>query len=177
VRNEFTLGVLVSELVNNCGDEFTACRAAGVSPMFLAQWRKDDPIIDEKIVEASRVGAMSLKSEAIRRAVHGDEKGIYFKGEKVGSEYVKSDGLLQTLLKTLPEFQGESEAARNVFHGPVQINNNMPRAANYEEWLAMKDATLKRRADQEALPAPDAPIDAEFTEVAPSPFASLQGVI
>jgi hypothetical protein len=47
----------------------------------------------------------------------------------------------------------------------------MPRAENYEQWLAMKKATLEK--PKEALPAPNIEVvDAEFVEV--KPFTGIE---
>jgi hypothetical protein len=121
--------------------------------MFVQQWMKDDKEFATAITEAERVGALSLQSAAIKRAVHGVEKGVYFKGERVDTEVQYSDGLLTTLLKArLPEtFGAEAAEGGNTFNGPTQINI-MPRADTYDQWLAMKDATLARR---DALDAAD----------------------
>lgn len=175
MRNEMTLNALGNELQRNCGDILAACRAVGVSLIFVNQWRKDDKLVDEKLTEAERVGTQGLVSAAIQRGVHGVQEGIYYKGAWIADKTVYSDGLLQTLLKAkVPEFAKDGE------NGGVQVNVNvaniMPRAANYSEWLAMKDQTMNR-----ALPAPDAdrdaslealgrimcepPIDAEYVEI------------
>jgi hypothetical protein len=179
VRTQAMLDSLVQALQVNCGDLFDAARRCGVSLIFVRQWMKDDADVRDALTEGERVGAMALQSEAIRRAVIGEEKGVYFKGEQVGVEYVKSDGLLQTLLKgRIPEtFGADAEGARNVFNGPTQIIN-MPRAENYDQWLQMKDATLARRdkldAADRALPAPDTPIiDVTAVPVPASPFEGL----
>lgn len=165
MRTEMTLSLLVSELQSNCGDMLSACQRVGVSLIFVNQWRKDDKIIDEQLREAERVGVQGLVSEAIRRAVHGTEKGVYYKGAKVDTELQYSDGLLQTLLKAkIPEFAKDAEGS-NV-HLNVNIANVMPRATNYDEWLSMKQATLA--PPPEALPAPDPQVvDAEFAEIEP----------
>lgn len=158
MRNEITLNALATELQRNCGDTLAACRAVGVSLVFVNQWRKDDKVANEILSEAERVGTQGLVSAAIQRAVHGVEEDVYYKGEVVGQKVNYSDGLLTTLLKAkVPEFAKDSEG------GNVQVNVNvaniMPRAANYSEWLAMKDQTVNR-----ALPSPtvDDAIDAEY---------------
>ena len=141
----------------------------GISLIFVNQWRKDDKEVDEILSEAARVGTQGLVSAAIQRAVHGVEEDVYYKGNVCGTKTVYSDGLLQTLLKAkVPEFSKESEGpGANVI---VQIANLMPRAANYEEWLAMKDQTINR-----ALPTPntDDVIDAEFVEKPANVFAGI----
>lgn len=163
-RTQATLDAIVQTLQVNCGDLFDACKRCLVSPVFVRQWMKDDKDVAALIVEAERVGALALQSEAIRRAVHGVEKGVYFKGEMVDTETVYSDGLLTTLLKgRMAETFGGEEQRGATFNGPTQINI-MPRANTYDEWLAMKDATLTRRdgmdkTDANMLPAPDQMID------------------
>jgi hypothetical protein len=174
------LDALVQALQVNCGDRFDACRRAMVSPMFLEQWMKDDKDVQAQITEAERVGALSLQSAAIQRAVHGVEKGVYFKGERVDTEIQYSDGLLTTLLKgRLPEIYGpDTEGKGNTFNGPTQINI-MPRANSYDEWLAMKDATLTRRdkldAEEKAAKALPAPVEGSRPH-ALGPFIELEAM-
>jgi hypothetical protein len=166
-RTQATLDALVAELQGNCGDLFAACQRTGVSLIFVRTWMKDDKEVAAQLVEAERVGAMGLQSEAIRRATVGEEKGVYFKGERVGTEYVKSDGLLQTLLKgRLPDIFGkDSEGLGGITaNGNVQINI-MPRAANYDEWLTMKESTLALRSRNEAAAALPAPVTIDVTPV------------
>lgn len=160
MRNEGTLAAIEAELQRNCGDELAAAQAVGVSLKFVYQWRKDDGAVDARLAEAARVGTQGLVSAAIQRAVHGVQKGIYFKGVRVDEETVYSDGLLQTLLKAkVPEFAKDGEGAGvNV---QVNIANLMPRAKTYDQWLEMKNQTF-------ALPAPQPTLeDAEFVPVDP----------
>jgi hypothetical protein len=181
MRTQAVLTGLIEALQVNCGDLFDACKRCQVSPVFVRQWRKDDKDVDAQITEAERVGALALQSEAIRRAVHGVEKGVYFKGECVDTETVYSDGLLTTLLKgRIGEVFGGEDQRANVFNGPTQINV-MPRAENYEDWLRMKDATLTRRDELDKTDAnmidvtPVAPeTQAAYRLMAPpSPFEGL----
>lgn len=177
MRNETTLDALSVELQRNCGDILAACKAVGVSLIFVNQWRKDDKKTDEALTEAERVGTQGLVSAAIQRGVHGVEEAVYHKGQVVGYKTNYSDGLLGKLLDAKIDGFGKGDTA------PMQVNVNvaniMPRAANYSEWLAMKDQTINR-----ALPAPDEdreaslealsrimcepPIDAEYVEVEPA---------
>ena len=163
MRTEMTLSLLVQQLQANCGDMLDACKSVGVSLIFVNQWRKDDKEVHERLTEAERVGMQGLVSEAIRRGVRGHDEDVYFKGEVVGTKKVFSDGLLQSLLKAkIPEFSKDGESGGTHVH--VNIANVMPRANNYEEWLAMKQATLT--PPPEALPAPDVSVtDAEYVEV------------
>lgn len=147
MRTEATLEILESELQRNCGDILAACRSAGVSLVFVEQWRKDDKKVAERLLESERVGTQGLVSAAIQRGVHGVDKGVYYKGELVDTEKVYSDSLLTTLLKAkVPEFAKDAEGGG----GGVTVNiaNIMPRADNYEQWLSMKQATLAKPLEQ-----------------------------
>lgn len=170
MRNDATLTAICNELQRNCGDILAACKAVGVSLIFVNQWRKDDKETDAQITEAERVGTQGLVSAAIQRAVHGVAKGVYYKGIRVDEEMQYSDGLLQTLLKAkLPEFKADSEGSGVQVN--VNVANLMPRASSYDEWLTMKAQTLAPPA--EALPAPET-IDAEYVEVVP--VRAFQGI-
>lgn len=157
MRNEITLNSLVRELQSNCGDELAACKAVGVSLIFVNQWRRDDKKVDAALAEAAQVGSQGLVSAAIERAVRGYDDAVYYKGVVVGQKRNYSDGLLSLLLKAKrPEF-ASGEGGVNV---QVNVANVMPRAGSYTEWLAMKDQTLNRIA----IPAPEI-VDAEYSEV------------
>lgn len=184
MRNESTLNALVNELQRNCGDELAACKAVGVSLIFVNTWRRDDAKVDAALKEAANVGTMGLVSAAIQRAVHGIQEDVWYKGEAVGEKTVYSDGLLQTLLKAKrPEFAKDGESG---VHVQVNVANMMPRASNYEEWLTMKAKTVNR-----ALPAPEGDrdqslealgrimcepaIDAEYVTIEPyNPFKGIE---
>lgn len=166
MRTATTLSALIAELSANCGDMFEACRTVMVSTMFVTQWRKDDKEVDAQLREAERVGAMRLESEAIRRAVHGVKKGVYYQGDRVDEETVYSDTLLQVVMKAnIAKYATGGDSGGNTFNGPTQINI-MPRADNYGDWLAMKDATNARRALPAAAPAIET---ADFVEIPNSP--------
>lgn len=168
MRSEITLELIEKQLQSNCGDLLAAAKSVGVSLIFINQWRKDDPRVNERIQEAERVGTQGLVSAAIQRAVHGVEKDVYFKGEVVGQQREYSDGLLTTLLKAkVPEFTKDSEGTNvNV---QVNVANIMPRAKTYDEWLSMKRATID-------LPAPDNSnvIDVDYTPIADNAFKGIE---
>lgn len=179
MRNDMTLDAICRELESNCGDELAACKSVGVSLGFLNQWRKDDKATDSRVVEAMRVGVQGLYSAAVRRAVNGVPKNVYFKGEKVDTETVYSDGLLQTLLKAkLDDFKADSDGSRVSVN--VNVANLMPRATSYDQWLEMKQSTLNAPSDAAIaaarLMAPsDGVIEAEYVEITPEPaFAGIE---
>ena len=149
MRTDDKLNQLCDRLNTNCGDIHEAARYCGVSPHFVHVWIKEDSVAADRVMEAQRVGYGGLESEAVRRAVHGVEKDIYYKGQVVGYEQVYSDGLLGKLLEARIGAYSKKEGGAT-FNGPTQINI-MPRAENYEDWLTMRDQTLNRNKE---LPAP-----------------------
>ena len=179
MRTTEVLTRLCEELQLNCGDTLAAARACGVSLIFVNQWRKDDPDADAQIQEAINCGTQGLVSEAIRRAVTGIPKGVYYKGALVNTETEYSDTLLTTLLKArVDEFRQDAAPPPSV---TVNIANLMPRASTYEEWLAMKDSTLKITApdnsnviDQVPEAMTSAPTASEYIEAEFEP--SFKGI-
>lgn len=162
MRNEATLNAICTELQRNCGDDLAACKAVGVSLLFLNQWRSDDKEVDQQILESARVGVQGLVSAAIQRGVHGVQEDVYYKGSIVGEKTVYSDSLLSTLLKAkVPEFSKDSE--NGGVHVNVNVANLMPRAETYDQWLEMRRQTLA--SPDIALAAPLGAIEAEYEEV------------
>jgi hypothetical protein len=152
-RTQETLDALRDELERNCGDFYGACKAVGVSPGFVRRWQSEDTEVATTLEEARAVGVMGLEHAAKLRAVDGVVKDIYYQGEVVGTERVYSDGLLTTMMKArLPEYAAGSGTTVNLNLG--QIIQQVPRAATYQEWVAMQEPL--------ALPAPE---DADFAEV------------
>ncbi len=178
MRTDEKLEEICDRLHYNCGDIHEAARWIGVSPSFVHSWIKDDKVAAEKIKEAQRVGWGGLESEAIRRAVRGVEKDIYYKGEVVGQETVYSDGLLGKLLEArVPEYSKKENGSNN-FLGPTQINI-MPRADSYEDWLRMREQTLNRDKQPEALPAPvkiPEVLQGDYVELNNTRISELEGL-
>lgn len=157
MRTEALLDAICETLARNCGDMHAAALDNGVSPQFLTAWAKDDKETQDRLTEAARIGYMGLESEAMRRAVKGIDKGIYYKGELVATEKQYSDSLLVKLMEArIPEYRTKSlsEAQPSqTFNGPVQVNM-MPRANNFEEWLEMKRMVESNYQAARALPEP-----------------------
>lgn len=180
MRTDDNLREICDQLRQSCGDFHASCRRAGLSTDFVVRWMKDDKEAASQIEEAQRIGWMGLESEAIRRAVTGVEKGVYYKGEKVDTEIQYSDTLLAKLLEARVSAYNKKEGSTNTFNGPTQINI-MPRAETYEQWLEMKQATLTRNDEKPALPAPSVQIpeilQGEYVEVPVNPMSCLEGIL
>lgn len=65
-----------------------------------------------------------LKLELLHRAVEGERKAVYFKGVVVGHELVKSDKLLEVMLKAnIPEeFKNSMQLDGNITAGVLVVN-------------------------------------------------------
>lgn len=180
MRTDEKLKEICDNLRQTCGDLHGSARRAGVSLDFVTKWIKDDKEAAAEIEEAQRVGYMGLESAALQRAVHGVEKGVYYKGEKVDTEIQYSDTLLVKMLEArVPAYKKGADAG-TTFNGPTQINI-MPRAENFDQWLEMKKSTLAAREAKPALPAPSVPdiLQGEFVEVVADdrPLAALAGLL
>lgn len=91
------------EVYRQTGNVWRSCNDTGVQRSSIYQWQEHDEqfVLAMKVAEAEAIER--LEEEARRRAYDGctREKGVYYKGEKVGSEIITdySDTLLTLLLK------------------------------------------------------------------------------
>ena len=90
----FFLAMLILE-----GTIASAAREAGVSYRTVMAQRQKDKDFAAAMLDAVELHTQRLEKEAIRRAVDGVEKAVYFRGVVVGKERQYSDGLLQFLLR------------------------------------------------------------------------------
>lgn len=100
-----------------------ACKAIGVHFTTVHQRRRKDPQFAKAWNEALDLQTRMLEQEAQRRAYHGVEKPIRFKGEVVDVERQYSDVLLMFLLKARRPHKyrdGYDEGGR-----PTSININV----------------------------------------------------
>jgi hypothetical protein len=132
------LAHLVKAVCENHGDLLSACGDLQVSYRHVCLWLQADPEAAGEVKNAQMMGWASLENAAYRRGVHGVEKGVYFKGEKVDSETQYSDTLLSQMLK-----------ARVPGYGDVPVQSGMtvnvaimPRAETYEEWVQQRETAL-----------------------------------
>ena len=97
------------------------------SPTTVYAWRKRDPAFADAW-DATLQAAMEtvLEPEAIRRAVEGTERGIWYQGERVGVEKEYSDTLLIFLLKGWNPARYKDR--REIFHaGSVALLRKLER--------------------------------------------------
>lgn len=88
----------IIKAVEETGDWKAAISRFNVTKTAFHAALKRDLRLAERIEIAENVYLDSLENEARRRAVNGVEKGVYFQGERVGTEKEYSDRLLDKLL-------------------------------------------------------------------------------
>jgi len=72
---------------------------AGVSPVIVYKWRKEDEEFAKAWAEAVEVGTDTLEDAVLRRARDGVEKPVFYQGEQCGSVQEYSDTLAAFMLK------------------------------------------------------------------------------
>ena len=76
-----------------------AAAAANLPRGALYRWREDDPDFAAAWRMAALAGADLLEDEALRRAMEGVEKPVFYRGQQVGTVRVYNDRLLMWLLQ------------------------------------------------------------------------------
>lgn len=96
-----------------------AARVAGVAPSVVGRARKIDPVFAAAWRECAIIATEMLEAEACRRAYHGVDRPVFYKGEECGTVREYSDALLTTLLKSRdPRYRDGGEDNR----GPMTLN-------------------------------------------------------
>ena len=81
------------------GQKRYAAMQVGIEPCHLRNMVKADESLAAREVDALDGYNELLEMEMHRRGVEGTDKGVYFKGDKVDTEKVYSDRLLEMLVK------------------------------------------------------------------------------
>ena len=98
-----------------------AAKASGITRQTHYNWLKEDAAYKKAFGEAKEMAGDLLEEEAHRRAVEGDEIGVYYKGMKVDSYRKKSDAILILLLKgAKPDVYAERQETK--ISGEITVN-------------------------------------------------------
>lgn len=104
------------------GLEATSAQAAGVTLRKVQREYEADEAFHEDCLDAKELMADKFEAEAMRRAVEGVEKGIYYQGDRVESEVQYSDSLLTKLLTgRRPEVYGDKREITGKGGGAIQV--------------------------------------------------------
>lgn len=76
-----------------------ACKKAGCTRAQVFEWA-EDPAFRSAMGAAKQEALEALEAEAFRRAIHGVEKQVYYKGTRCGTIREYSDDLLKFLLES-----------------------------------------------------------------------------
>lgn len=98
-----------------------ASEAVGVSWQSHYDWLDHEPDYAERWEAAQEGLTETLEKAAVERATVGSERGVYFQGEKVGTERWYSDSLLMFLLKSRRQVYRDSTAITGPDGGPIQV--------------------------------------------------------
>lgn len=124
-------------LLAQTGKVGDSAKAAGyTSSIFLRKLYNEDAEFRAAWDEAVQVAHDDvLEPEAIRRAVEGHEKDVYYKGEIVGTELVHSDTLLMFLMRgTRPEKYRDNIKVEGTINHKVGIAVLPLTAPSLEDW-------------------------------------------
>lgn len=153
------------ELYPNVGHIQRTCEILGIVPRTLYHWRKNDLVFKEQFEEIQSLILIMLEDEAIRRAVDGVDKPIYYQGTKVGTEKVYSDFLLHKLLvANSPKYKDKSALELSGPDGKaleskiIHVTSSIPLANSEDEVLALEQgkpsASSIQDVEYDELPRP-----------------------
>lgn len=121
----------LTALVFHAGQHGKAAKAAKIARQLHYHWLKTDELYKELHREAMLQVTEVLEDEAIRRAIEGQEKGVYYQGAQCGTEIVHSDGLMMFLLRAADP---EKYRERSEVKGKVDVTHKF--SGTMEELLA-----------------------------------------
>ena len=151
-----------------------AADEVGIARANHYEWLARDEAYADMWLEAQEASTQVLEREAITRATVGQDKGVYYQGEKVGTEQYKSDVLLIFMLKSRrPELYRDRYEVSGPQGGPIQVAAMRPDALSRLS-EAQLDALAALNGPVAALtagkPGQPADIDAEaVTEASSEP--------
>lgn len=120
----------------------SSCRVAGVSRSVVYRLKKSDPEFAKNFEETKEEIVDKLEDSAMRRAIHGYNSPIFFKGAKCGSKRVYSDILTIFMLKK----------------NRKAYDDKVSGMLDPEEYAARLAEVLK--SANRTVPGPDDPVDA-----------------
>ena len=98
--------MFIKELRENGGFVGKACEAVGVSKQGVYNWRGEDAAFAADWDRAVDLATEDLEKEVRRRAYHGVDEPVFYKGEICGQIRKYSDSLLMFALKARkPEYR------------------------------------------------------------------------
>jgi len=129
IKNPKKVAFLKAIEANGCNITKSA-KVAGISNTMHYHWN-NCPVYRQVFEKQRARSITALESEAVRRALDGDEEPVYQGGQLVGYKNRKSDNLLMFVMKELkPSYKDSYQPNNgNIFNnsGQVNIQFNIPR--------------------------------------------------
>ena len=114
-----------------------ACRRAGTHPSTVYNHRAADEAFRACWNRAMERGTELLEQEAVRRAYHGVEKPVFYKGEQCGTVQDYSDSLLMFVLRARrPELYRDKDRADTNVNITTNVQANVTTARAIREMVA-----------------------------------------
>lgn len=108
--------------IRETGMEATSAAHAGVSLRAVYKEYEIDPEFHDLCMDARELVVDRYEAEAVRRAVKGTEKGIFYQGERTDEETVYSDSLLAKILTgRRPEVYGDKREITGAKGGAINV--------------------------------------------------------
>jgi hypothetical protein len=126
------------------GNITRAAEIAGIARSNHYDWLKDDPDYPDLFKQADQQACDRLEQEARRRAVHGVDEPVFYKGDECGVVRKYSDTLLIFLLKgAMPEkYKDRVESdSRNT---NININTDVTHLTPEERQARINELIAKR---------------------------------
>ncbi len=134
----------LTALVFRGGHHGQAARAAKIARATHWNWLKTDQNYRDLHKDAMGQVTEILEDEALRRSIHGTERGIYYMGEKVATEKVPSDGLAMFMLRAAdPEKYRERSEVKSEVKVQHKFEGTMEELLALYRKLAIKENAVE----------------------------------
>lgn len=134
----------LTALVFHGGHHGKAANAAKIARSTHWRWLESDQ--QYQVLHRKAMGQVTeiLEDEALRRSIHGTERGIYYMGERVATEKVPSDGLAMFMLRAAdPEKYRERSEVKSEVKVQHKFEGTMEELLALYRKLAMKEGGVE----------------------------------
>lgn len=143
--------------LSHCNNITAAAEAAGVSRTAVLKARKQDPQFRAKFEEAVQAAVDRAEYLAWKLAVEGQEEPVYYQGVQVGTKTVRSERMLEMILKAERPEKYASDVRAAQINQQTVANLTEARAAQLEAARENVLRLVPARADTtpDAVPVTD----------------------
>jgi hypothetical protein len=136
-----------------------AARAIGAQPSIHKNWMERHSTYRAAFENAAQRVKDRLWETAYKLGTRGSKKGIYYKGDRVASEYEINTGILAKLLDAEMPEKFKSARDENPNHGPTQLTQSIN--------VYLPDNGRSGNPNTAALPAPGVGLPIDVTPARP----------